>query len=64
MHRVRNAELTDLPRIRRIYAYARKFMAENGSWLSDSEYGTIHQLAGDGSIHVADGIPRIAYEIL
>ena len=99
---VRKAIREDLPRIEEIYAYARKFMAENGNpnqwgnttpvtslledditkgllnvmthegiihgvfyfyigidptygviedgaWISDTPYGTIHRIAGDGS---------------
>lgn len=99
---VRKAQREDLPRIEEIYAYARKFMAENGNpnqwgtttpqtsqleddiekgylfvmihenqihgvfyfyigpdptygviedgqWRSDTPYGTIHRIAGDGS---------------
>ena len=157
---VRKAIYEDLPRIEEIYAYARKFMAENGNpnqwgtttpptyqleddiekgdlyvliqdntihgvfyffigpdptyseiedgcWRSDTTYGTIHRIAGDGSggvlaaavafgkqlinhiridthhdnkimqqavlkygfhrsgiIHLEDGDPRIAYDLL
>ena len=99
---IRHAQAADLPRILEIYAFARRFMAENGNssqwaggfppemllrqdiaqrqlfavenggcicgvfafiigeeptyarieggeWLSDSPYGTIHRIAGDGS---------------
>ena len=101
---IRQALFPDLPQILRIYAYARRFMAEhgnptqwgstrpteadisariarnelfvlednssihgvfafisgedptyhvieNGHWLSDAPYGTIHAVASDGSIH-------------
>ena len=157
---IRKAEMKDLPRIEAIYAYARRFMAENGNpnqwgnttpktelllddiskgdlfvlidddeihgvfyfyigpdptygviedgqWRSDTPYGTIHRIAGDGSggvlaaavafgkqrirhlridthddnkimqravakfgfqragiIHLANGSPRIAYDLL
>ena len=159
-YQIRKALYEDLPRIEEIYAYARKFMAENGnpnqwgtntpptdqlkddiqkgdlyvlthkdmihgvfyffigpdptygeiedgSWRSDTTYGTIHRIAGDGSggvlaaavafgkqlinhiridthhdnkvmqkavlkygfcrsgiIHLEDGDPRIAYDLL
>lgn len=101
---IRHADMKDKKRILEIYAYARKFMAENGNpnqwknnnpseetidndiknqelyviedistihgvfyfkignddtysvieegkWLSDDIYGTIHRVAGDGHIH-------------
>ena len=101
-YNIRKAVYTDLPRIEEIYAYARKFMAENGNpnqwgtttppsaqlvddiqkgdlyvltsdniihgvfyfyigpdptygliedgqWRSETPYGTIHRIAGDGS---------------
>lgn len=159
-YQIRKALSEDLPRIEEIYAYARKFMAENGNpnqwgnitprtslleddiekgnlyvlvhdhvihgvfyfyigpdptygiiedgqWRSDMPYGTIHRIAGDGSggvlaaavafgkqkinhlridthednkimqravvkygfqrcgiIHLANGSPRIAYDLL
>ena len=159
-YEIRKARWEDLPRIEEIYAYARRFMAENGNpnqwgnttpetslleddiekgdlyvlihgncihgvfyffigpdpiygiiedgqWRSDTPYGTIHRIAGDGSggvlsaavrfgkgminhiridthednkimqlavakqgfqrsgiIHLANGSPRIAYDLL
>ena len=100
---IRTAQLSDLPRILEIYAYARRFMAQtgnptqwaggyppedmlradiacgglyvleeedgihgvfffrigpdpsyaviDGSWLSDGEYGVIHRVASDGTLH-------------
>ena len=101
-YEIRHAHLADLPRIERIYAYARQFMEEHGNptqwgssypeqamllddiekqrlyvmtqedgihgvfyfyigqdptylqifdgaWCSDSAYGTIHRIAGDGT---------------
>ena len=101
-YQIRKAQREDLPRIEEIYAYARRFMAENGNpnqwgtttpetglleddiqkgllfvliqdnqihgvfyfyigedptygviddgcWRSDTPYGTIHRIAGDGS---------------
>jgi hypothetical protein len=114
-YQIRKAMYEDLPRIEEIYAYARKFMAENGnpnqwgtntppthqliddiqkgdlyvllhqdmihgvfyffigpdptygeiedgSWRSDTPYGTIHRIASDGSGGVLAAAVRLGKE--